>query len=363
MLWDRHAPALRCTLRHLLGPKAEVEEALHQVFLRLSRRIDRLRDPGLLRVFLVGIAVEVVTPKLRRAHLGRWLRRSESKSDSLTRHYALLSQLAAADRTAFVLRYLDGLQPGEIAEAMQCDLRTVSRCLARSTKQLLASIRRSEGSQEDDHVLLMRFQDLALGDLDGEVSDIQAGEGRERLAQSLSKPDDTRRKPLGLRLLVACSALIAVASGAYLIRSIPGSLSCAVDGAGVGAGGYVRGAPGSGSRIEFSDGSAVELADGARGRIAAVNRNGARIALESGHALVRVAARPSAEWAVDAGPFVLNSNGTEAFVDWSASDEVLEVALHQGSLTISGPPAPGGLVLHAGQRLVAAAGRLQVEPL
>ena len=362
LLWDRHSPALRSSLCQLLGPEADVEEALHEVFLLLLRRIDHLRDPAMLRVFLIGIAVEVATPRLRREKLGQWLKR-KPKGGPLSQHRAMLAELAPQGRTAFVLHHLEGLQPGDIAEVMRTPVTQVQRELTRSTQQIIARIRRREDTLEDDRVLLARFQELALGDLDGEISEVQASAGRERLAQSLSRDDTPRRRPL---LLWVLGALAAAASGVGLVhlsRTMTQSLSYAVDGAAVAAGGYVRGAPGQGSRIQFSDGSAFDLADGARGRVATVHRHGARIALESGLARVRVTAGDKAAWAVDAGPFVLQLSGTEADVDWSAADEVLEVGLRHGSVTISGPPAPGGLVLHAGQRLVAADGRLQVEPL
>jgi DNA-directed RNA polymerase specialized sigma24 family protein len=362
LLWDRHSPALRSSLRQLLGPECDVEEPLHRVFLLLLRRIERLRDPGMLRVFLIGIAVEVATPRLRREKLGRWLK-PKPKGAPLYQQHALLAELPPQERIAFVLHQLEGLQPAEIAEAMQVPLMQVQRDLTRSSQQIVARIRRREDTLEDDRVLLARFQELALGDLDGEISEVQASAGRERLAQSLSREESPRRRPLLMWVLGAAAAAASGVGLVQLSRTMTQSLSYAVDGSAVAAGGYVRGAPGHGSRIQFSDGSAFDLADGARGRIASVHRHGARIALEGGRAHVRVTPGEKASWAVDAGPFVLHLRDTEADLDWSAADEVLELGLHQGSVTISGPPAPGGLVLHAGQRLVAAEGRLQVEPL
>ncbi len=361
LLWDRHSPALRCSLRQLLGADADVEEALHEVFLLVLRRIDHLRDPASLRIFLNGIAVEVATPRLRRERLGRFLRRRPR--GAVAQHRALLAELPAPERIAFVLHYLEGLQPTEIAEVMQTPLGNVQRVLTRSAQQIVARIRRSEDTLEDDRVLLARFQELALGDLDGEISEIQASAGRERLAQSLTRHEKRRRRPLLLWALGAAAVAASVVGLVQLSRTVNRSLSYAVDGARSTASNYVRGAPGLGSRIQFSDGSAVELMDGARGRISAVDRHGARIALEGGQAHVRVTPAEKASWALDAGPFVLTMSGSEADVDWSAADEVLVVGLHQGTVMVSGPPAPAGLELRAGQRLVAAQGRLQVEPL
>jgi len=361
LLWDRHSPALRSSLRQLLGPEADVEEALHEVFILLLRRLDRLRDPGLLRVFLLGIAVEVATPRLRRETLIRWLRRRPR--GPLARHHALLAALPTPERIAFVLHHLEGLQPTDIAQVMQIPVANVQRVLIRAAQHVVAQIRRSEHTLEDDRVLLARFQELALGDLDAEISEIQDSAGRERLAQSLTREDRAKRRPL---LLWTLGAVAAAASGLGLVQlshTLTKPLSCAVDGVSVGAGSYVRGAPSLGSRVQFSDGSAFDFAEGARGRIAAVQRQGGRIALENGQVFARVAAGEPEAWALDAGPFVLGLSGSEVELNWAAADEILEVGVHQGSVTLSGPPAPNGLVLRAGQRLIAAEGRLQVEPL
>jgi hypothetical protein len=76
-----------------------------------------------------------------------------------------------------------------------------------------------------------------------------------------------------------------------------------------------------------------------------------------------VAQRPSASWFIDAGPFVIHVTGTQFDVDWSSYDDTLSVDLHQGSLIVSGPPAPAGVLLRAGQRLTAHEGRLSIEAL
>jgi hypothetical protein len=66
---------------------------------------------------------------------------------------------------------------------------------------------------------------------------------------------------------------------------------------------------------------------------------------------------------VDAGPFVIQVTGTQFDVDWSSYDDTLSVDLHEGTLVVSGPPAPTGVLLRAGQRLTAHEGRLSIEAL
>jgi ferric-dicitrate binding protein FerR (iron transport regulator) len=127
--------------------------------------------------------------------------------------------------------------------------------------------------------------------------------------------------------------------------------------------GYVRSSGPSGARLSFTDGTRVDLQEGARARIAAVDAHGARLAIENGHAALDVARLPGAAWYVDAGPFVIQVTGTQFDVDWSSYDDTLSVDLHEGTLVVSGPPAPTGVLLRAGQRLTAHEGRLSIEAL
>jgi hypothetical protein len=60
---------------------------------------------------------------------------------------------------------------------------------------------------------------------------------------------------------------------------------------------------------------------------------------------------------------VIQVTGTQFDVDWSSYDDTLSVDLHEGSLVVSGPPAPTGVLLRAGQRLTAHEGRLSIEAL
>src|SRR6185369_3248815 len=57
--------------------------------------------------------------------------------------------------------------------------------------------------------------------------------------------------------------------------------------------------------------------------------------------------------------------GTAFVVGWSGTDEVFDVTLRQGSITVKGPMATSGIQLNAGERLVANLkdGQLRVEHL
>jgi ferric-dicitrate binding protein FerR (iron transport regulator) len=199
----------------------------------------------------------------------------------------------------------------------------------------------------------------------GHVEGEQHEQGKQRLLAALRQRHQRSGTPRRrLLLLLAATVVISVGAATFAWQKHAGArLTYDVSGGLLSDSGYVRSSDPSGARLTFSDGTRVELQDGARARIAAVDAHGARIAIENGHAALTVASRPSATWYVDVGPFVIQVTGTQFDVDWSSYDDTLTVDLHEGSLVVSGPPAPAGVLLRAGQRLVAHEGRLSIEAL
>jgi hypothetical protein len=125
--------------------------------------------------------------------------------------------------------------------------------------------------------------------------------------------------------------------------------------------GYIRGGEGQGqgqrgkgtggSQVRFSDGTHVDLGQGARVSVLARGPRGARLRVEEGEARFDVAHLPHAAWSVEAGPYVVYVTGTVFDVRWSGSDEVIEVRMRSGSVQVGGPLLPERVTLRAGQRL------------
>jgi ferric-dicitrate binding protein FerR (iron transport regulator) len=126
----------------------------------------------------------------------------------------------------------------------------------------------------------------------------------------------------------------------------------------------VRGAPAPGdgrpvragdgpARLSFSDGTEVVLERGAEGMVVGTSGRGARIRLGEGRARFKVAHRPRADWAVEAGPFRIVVHGTEFDVDWSQERSALRVDLNAGKVTIEGPMPGGTVALRPGERFSA----------
>jgi len=65
-------PAVLSWCRYQGGGAPDPEDAAHEVFIRLFRRIHRLRDPSRFRSFLYGITRRVISEHRRRAWWRRW---------------------------------------------------------------------------------------------------------------------------------------------------------------------------------------------------------------------------------------------------------------------------------------------------
>lgn len=152
LVWDRYATLVRGVLRRALGPSADVDDQVQLAFLELFRDAGKLRDPGALRAFLVGITVRVARSELRRRRFRRWLRLTddgavpegatdevdEDAREAVARLYAVLEKLDDKGRMLFVLRHIEGLELTETAEAVGVSLATAKRHLAKVTARVHA---------------------------------------------------------------------------------------------------------------------------------------------------------------------------------------------------------------------------------
>ena len=155
VLWDRFSPLVRRMLRRTLGPTADVEGLVQQVFLKALRQLSTLPDSAQLKPFVVAVTVRVLSAELKRNRLRRLLRLKMpwhspdfcSGGDPATRTvltslYRILDQLDADARLAFTLRHFEGLQITELASAMDASLSSAKRRLARANARVQAAVSR-----------------------------------------------------------------------------------------------------------------------------------------------------------------------------------------------------------------------------
>lgn len=155
VLWDRFSPLVRRMLRRTLGPSADVEGLLHDVFLRVLKQLGGLPDAAQLKPFVVGVTVRMLNAELRRHRVRRLFRLRSPwhsfdaravSSDSTTRGalaalYRILDELDTDARLAFTLRHFEGLQITELASATDSSLAAAKRRLARANARVQAAVR------------------------------------------------------------------------------------------------------------------------------------------------------------------------------------------------------------------------------
>jgi len=156
VLWDRFSPLVRRMLRRTLGPSAEVEGLVQDVFVRALRQLGSLPDSAQLKPFVVGVTVRVLSAELKRHRVRRLLRLQSPWSSpefaavsgdpathtALSALYRILDGLDPEARLAFALRHFEGLQITELASAMDASLSSAKRGLARANARVQAAVSR-----------------------------------------------------------------------------------------------------------------------------------------------------------------------------------------------------------------------------
>ena len=145
VLWKRYAPMVHRILRRALGPGHDLEDLAQEVFLCVFEKIRTLREPRALKAFVISVTVLTASHELRRRRVRRWVHLSDAAPvaddrvvypdadarEALVRFYRILDRVNAVDRTAFALRFMEGLELGEVAAATGMSLATVKRRLGR----------------------------------------------------------------------------------------------------------------------------------------------------------------------------------------------------------------------------------------
>ncbi|MGA2450635.1 MAG: RNA polymerase sigma factor [Polyangiaceae bacterium] len=150
LAWNRFGSMVYGVLDRALGSAAESEDLTQEVFWHVFAAIRTLRDPNALRSFIYSSAIRMLRSYLRAKRVRRFFLLSDSGSvperacqapdtegrDLLDHFYAKLDALGANDRTAFVLRHIEGLSLDEIASVTGASLATVKRRIRRAAQQI-----------------------------------------------------------------------------------------------------------------------------------------------------------------------------------------------------------------------------------
>lgn len=145
--WYRMAPMVLTLAERVLGSRSEAEDITQEVFSRVFRKANTLRDPDSLRSFVYSFAIHALRTELRKRKLRAWLpldkvaapwdeaRNAESR-DLLRRFHSLLDRLTPRDRLVFILRRMEAMTVEEIASHLEISPSTVKRTLSYVSERL-----------------------------------------------------------------------------------------------------------------------------------------------------------------------------------------------------------------------------------
>ncbi len=155
-LFRRHVRVIARTVLRLLGNRSEAEDVVQDTFVSALADLHKLRDPSSARTWLIGIAVHRVHRRFRRQKLRRLLGLERASEGPLERQAspgldperraelalldAQLERLPAKDRTAWILRNVEGMSLKETADAIGCSLATIKRRIAKAEAAIRAHV-------------------------------------------------------------------------------------------------------------------------------------------------------------------------------------------------------------------------------
>jgi RNA polymerase sigma-70 factor, ECF subfamily len=160
--YARFSGHVRNLLFRMLGPDSELDDTLHDTFVRALESIETLRDPKALRAWTLGVAVHAARIELQRRRRRRWLslfapadlpERPATGSapeaiEALRAVSRVLDGLPTDERIAVVLRLAERMTMPEAAAACGVSLSTFKRRFARG-EQLFRELTAGEPALKD----------------------------------------------------------------------------------------------------------------------------------------------------------------------------------------------------------------------
>jgi RNA polymerase sigma factor (sigma-70 family) len=161
-LYKSYASDVKRWTRRLAGPRADIEDLMHDVFVIAIRRGFSPRNEGTIKTWLFRITHHVVRSKIRRGFIRRLLfnRHSEvlvtvaptpatpheeiERRERHLRLYNALDQLADCYRTTLILYEIEGMSGEEVAELTGVNVGTVWVRLHRGRAMLLEALTKEE---------------------------------------------------------------------------------------------------------------------------------------------------------------------------------------------------------------------------
>jgi RNA polymerase sigma-70 factor, ECF subfamily len=145
-LYGRHSRYVAGVVHRLMGDDAELEDIVQDTFVRAAERLPTLREPALLRAWLVTIAVRLTQSRLLRRRRRSWIRQQLGRaapkaSDPKDRApadelYSALDQVPDRLRVPWILHRVEGFRLEDVAASCGVSLATIKRRIAEAQTRL-----------------------------------------------------------------------------------------------------------------------------------------------------------------------------------------------------------------------------------
>jgi RNA polymerase sigma-70 factor (ECF subfamily) len=208
-LFRKHRGNVAAIAYRMLGPSADLEDVVQEVFLQVHRSLPDFRGQAKFSTWLHRVAVNVVLMTRRRARSRPMYTHEEAarhepddgplpdRDVALRRRreafQRLLDKLSDKKRTVFVLHELEGLPPTEIAEVVGCPVLTVRTRLFYARRELAQMMR-----SEPDLAQLVEERDTQAADDDSPAA-AHARDDETRESRSKASPRDRKRRRTKVR--------------------------------------------------------------------------------------------------------------------------------------------------------------------
>lgn len=152
-LFRRHSAYAMALGVRVQGSPTDIEDIVHDAFLRIFDRLDTLRSGASFRPWLASVVVSLVRTRLRRRRMLGLLGLSTADPidlDSLVtpdagpevraqlaQVYAVLRQVPVDQSICWTLRYVEGRKLEEVADVVGCSLATAKRRIAAVQQRML----------------------------------------------------------------------------------------------------------------------------------------------------------------------------------------------------------------------------------
>lgn len=152
-LYRRYSPYAMALGVRVQGSPTDIEDIVHDAFLRVHDRIDSLREGASFRPWLASVVVSLVRTRLRRRRMLSLLGLSSADPidldalvspqagpevrAQLAEVYRILREVPVDQGICWTLRYVEGRKLEEVAEVAGCSLATAKRRIAAVQQQMI----------------------------------------------------------------------------------------------------------------------------------------------------------------------------------------------------------------------------------